>query len=88
MSDGYCCDLAGCPAGENACSYDETRFCVCSPNDTIHSHSALQTAWSALLEQNGCNWIRGINVSHWHLHVGKDNCRVAGETEKGEDGEE
>lgn len=40
------------------------------------------------LEQNGCNWIRGISVSHWHLHVGKDNCRVVGETEKGEDGEE
>lgn len=45
----------GCPAGEKPCSYDETRFCVCSTNDTIRGHSALQTAWLALF---GTEWLQ------------------------------
>ena len=63
----------------SVCAPLMTPYTVIQPCKQLGQH---------FLEQNGCNWIRGINVSHWHLHVGKDNCRVAGETEKGEDGEE
>ena len=78
----------GCPAGGNPRSYDATRPRVCSPNDT---HAALQPCkqlGQRFLEQNGCSYMRGTSVSHWHLHVGKDDCRVVGEAEEAEGGEE
>lgn len=45
------------------------------PNDSVYLFS---------LEQDGRNWIRGIDIFDWDFHVAEGNFRVAGDRQRSE----